>query len=137
MGAPEKPNAMPWRPSQTTRDREQNSHDGKTANEATDVASAEWRPSRLAAERLSSLSPKPSRKRFRMPRGVRALVTVVLAVCLLYVFGKLWLEPEAGQLRPALAIFIGALILLIAAAVVGAALQRRRKRADDKSTLRL
>lgn len=73
-----------------------------------------------------------------MPRGLRPLLTAILAVCLLYIFGKLWFEPEAGELHPALAIFIGALLLLLVAAAVGAVLQgRRRKRGDDQSILRL
>lgn len=72
-----------------------------------------------------------------MPRGVRPVLTLVMLVCAIYVFRKLWLIPEAGDLHPALAIVAGALILLIVAAIVNMAMRRRRNRSDDKSTLRL
>lgn len=73
-----------------------------------------------------------------MPRWVRPLLTIVFAVCLAYVFGKLWFEPEADQLHPELAIFIGALILVIVTAAVSAVLQRRRRKlGDEQSMLRL
>lgn len=72
-----------------------------------------------------------------MPRGVRPLITFVLFFGLLYVVAKLWFEPEAGELRPALLIVIVALILILVAAVAVARMRRRRTRGDDKSTLRL
>ncbi|HKF51018.1 MAG TPA: hypothetical protein VKB26_01795 [Candidatus Acidoferrales bacterium] len=61
----------------------------------------------------------------------------MLFIALLYVIGKLWFEPELGELRPALAAVIGAMVAIIVASVPVARMRRQRKRGDDKSTLRL
>ena len=120
------PNA--WRPSKAARGREQDN-----AAEAR----ADWRPSKVNEERLSSFSPSRPRPGFRIPRGLRPLITFVLFIALLYVIGKLWFEPELGELRPALAAVIGAMVAIIVASVPVARMRRQRKRGDDKSTLRL
>jgi hypothetical protein len=98
---------------------------------------AAWRPSRVNAERLSSLSPERARRRFAMPRWLRPALTVTFFVCAAYAFFKLWFMPTAGGLHPALAIAAGVLALLGVLLIVGAVLRRRRKGGDDKSTLRL
>jgi len=72
-----------------------------------------------------------------MPPGVRLLLTSVFFICAAYLFLKLWLTPEAGQLHPELAISAGVLALLFIFAIVGALARRRRRRGDDKSILRL
>lgn len=72
-----------------------------------------------------------------MPRGLRPLITFVLLIALLYVIGKLWFEPEVGQLRPELVAVIGTLVAIILASLPVAQMRRKRKRGDDKSTLRL
>jgi hypothetical protein len=102
-----------------------------------DGAAAAWRPSRVNAERLSSLSPERARRRFAMPRWLRPALTVTFFVCAAYAFFKLWFMPTAGGLHPALAISAGVLALLAVLFIVGAVVRRRRKSSDDKSTLRL
>lgn len=96
-----------------------------------------WRPSKVAEERLSSISSTRPRRRFSMPPAARLLFTSVLFVCGAYFFLRLWLTPEAGQLHPELAIAAIALALLFVFAMAGALVRRRRKHGDDKSILRL
>jgi hypothetical protein len=96
-----------------------------------------WRPSRVNAERLGSLSPGRVRRRFAMPRGLRPALTLVFFICAAYVFLKLWFTPTAGELHPALAIVAGILALVGTLLIVGAIMRRKRKGSDDKSTLRL
>jgi len=154
MGAPEKRDASvlglgtpvakndlnAWRPSQAGHAQEQDSQLSGTPEirgESFAKRRAAWRPSKANEERLSSLSPARSRLGLRMPRGLRPLITFVLLIALLYVIGKLWFEPEVGQLRPELVAVIGTLVAIILASLPVAQMRRKRKRGDDKSTLRL
>ncbi|HEV2420860.1 MAG TPA: hypothetical protein VGS59_04040 [Candidatus Acidoferrales bacterium] len=96
-----------------------------------------WRPSKVSADRLNSLSRARPRVSFRMPRGLRPLITLALLTALLYVIGKLWFEPEMGQLRPELLVIIVVIVLTLVAGGAVAQMRRKRKRGDDQSTLRL
>jgi hypothetical protein len=135
LGQPVAGDPSVWRPSQAAHERESDSSSpgdatGKPENSA-------WRPSKVAQERLSSLSSARPRRRFAMPTGVRTVLTFVFFICAAYFFVSLWLSPEAGQLRPELAVAAGVLALLFIFAMAGTLMRRRRKRGDDKSILRL
>jgi hypothetical protein len=126
-----------WRPSKAARSQEQDIRLDSRAETESRTASSAWRPSKVAEERLGSLSSRQVRRRFAMPRGLRPLLTLVFFAAAAYCFLKLWLTPQAGQLHPELAVAAGMLILLVALVFAGAIARRRRKRGDEKSTLRL
>lgn len=144
-GASSDPNA--WRPSQArAKDSGLSPHPAQDQRSLEPLCAsaaplenrgAAWRPSQANEERLSSLQPS-RRRRIGLPRGTRLVLTFVFFVGAAYFFLRLWLMPEAGVLRPALAIAAAIIVLLFVSAIAGAvARKRRHKSADEKSTLRL